>query len=98
MAQRSKKDYIVATAARDLDLFIARDPKAPSPGWLREYRPAGGKVVVNGRKLSLHVRRLKKDDVLRIPGNTDQGVAIPNSGLNLIVLARPAGQPPATTR
>ena len=80
-------DYIVATAARDLEVFIARDPKVPAPDWLADYQAAKGKVKVNGRTLSLHKQRLKKGDVLRIPGNADQGKAV-KAGLNLIIFAR----------
>ena len=80
-------DYIVATAARDLDVFIAHDPKVPLPGWLKDYQPVEGKVKVNDASLSLYKLRLKKDDVLRVPGNADQGQAV-KSGLNLIIFAR----------
>ena len=45
-------------------------------------------MKVNGRALSLYQQRLKKGDVLRIPGNADQGKAV-KAGLNLIIFARP---------
>ncbi len=85
-------DYIVATAARDLDVFVAHDPKVPLPGWLKEYRPMKEKVKVNERALSLYQITLKKDAVLRIPGNADQGKEV-KTGLNLMILARPAANP-----
>lgn len=83
-------DYIVATAARDIEVFIAHDPKVPLPGWLKDYQVIKGKAVVNQRSLSLYSIQLKKDEVLRIPGNADQGMAASKSGLNLIIFARGA--------
>ena len=44
-------------------------------------------MKVNDASLSLYKLRLKKDDVLRVPGNADQGQAV-KSGLNLIIFAR----------
>ena len=82
-------DYIVATAARDLDVFIAHDPKVPLPGWLKDYQLVEGKLKVNNAPLSLYKLRLKKDDVLRVPGNADQGKPV-KSGMNLIIFARAA--------
>ncbi len=80
-------DYIVATAARDLDLYVAHDSKAPLPKWLKSYRKTGDRVVVNGRTLRLFVKRLKKDQSLRIPGNVDQGQKA-GSALNLILFSK----------
>jgi len=37
--------------------------------------------------LSLRMQQLKKDEVLRIPGNAGQGKAV-KAGLNLIIFAR----------
>jgi beta-galactosidase len=81
-------DYIVATAARDLEVFVAHDAAAPRPAWLSGYRPNGEVVKVNGRQLSLYTQRLKKGEVLRIPGNVDQGRSA-GSALNLILFSRP---------
>jgi beta-galactosidase len=81
-------DYIVATAARDLDLFVAHDDAAPLPKWLQNFKPNGEKVEVKGRKLALYVQRLKQGTPLRISGNVDQGKPV-GSALNLILFARP---------
>ncbi len=93
-ANRDRKywanDYIVATAARDLDLFVAHDDDAPRPAWLKDFKPSGDVVRVKGKKLTLLVQQLKQGAPLRIPGNVDQGQ---NAGtaLNFILFARPAG-------
>lgn len=81
-------DYIVATAGRDLEVIIAHDPKGPMPGWLNYYQAAKGSVKINGHTLSLHTHQLKNGDVLRIPGNADQGMAV-KKRRNLIIFARP---------
>ncbi|MCP5532121.1 MAG: glycoside hydrolase family 2 protein [Akkermansiaceae bacterium] len=86
-------DYIVATAARELDLFIAHDPTVPTPEWLDSFRPVKGTVKVNQRQLPLRTKRLRKGEVLRIPGNADQGQAV-KTGLNFILFARPSGETP----
>ena len=83
-------DYIVATAARDLDLFVAHDGAAPRPKWLQDYRLTSDFVKVNGRKLALYQRRLKQDEKLQIPGNVDQGQNV-GSALNFILFVRPVG-------
>ncbi len=83
-------DYIVATAARELDLFVAHDDAAPRPKWLQEFRATSDFVKVNGRKLALYQRRLKPDEKLQIPGNADQGQNV-GSALNMILFARPVG-------
>jgi beta-galactosidase len=90
-------DYIVATAARDLDVFVAHDPKVKPPGWLEDYQKTGDTVKVNESQLKLYRRPLKKDDVLRIPGNADQGQSV-KSGLNLIIFCRPVKDGPAADR
>jgi beta-galactosidase len=81
-------DYIVGTAARDLDFFVAHDDEAPRPKWLGEFKPNGDSVEVSGRKLSLFTRRLKQGDQIRISGNLDQGQKA-GRALNLILFARP---------
>jgi beta-galactosidase len=83
-------DYIVATAARDLDFFVAHDDAAPRPKWLEQYQPTGDRMVVKNRKLTVFVQRLKQGASVRISGNVDQGKKI-GSALNLILFARPAG-------
>jgi beta-galactosidase len=83
-------DYIVATAGRDLDFFVAHDDAAPRPKWLAQYQPNGDSVEVKGRKLTLYVQRLKQGTSVRISGNVDQGKKS-GSALNLILFARPAG-------
>ncbi len=82
-------DYLVATAACELDVFVAHDPIAPRPTWLDDYRDTGEQVVVKDHSLRLFTRRLKKDDVLRIPGNVDQG-AQPGKAFNFLLFARTA--------
>ncbi len=82
-------DYIVATAARDIDFFVAHDPKVPMPGWLKEYQKLDATLLLNRGKLKLYKKRLKKDEVLRIPGNADQGKGIKRSK-NIIMFCRPA--------
>ena len=82
-------DYIVATAGRDLDLFVAHDATAPRPEWLGEFRDTGSAVTVNGRPLSVFTRRLASGEVVRIPGNVDQRRQ-PGKAHNLILFAREA--------
>ena len=81
-------DYIVATAARDLEFFVAHDEKALRPKWLRGFKPNGDAVEVNGRKLTLFAQRLMQGDQIRIAGNLDQGQKAAQA-LNLILFARP---------
>jgi beta-galactosidase len=83
-------DYIVATAARDLDFFVAHDDAAPLPKWLQDFRATRDFVEVNGRKLALYQRLLKQDESLQISGNVDQGQNV-GSALNFILFARPLG-------
>ena len=83
-------DYIVATAARDLDLFVAHDDGAPRPKWLQDFRATSDFVEVNGRKLALYQRRLNQDEKLQITGNVDQGQNV-GTALNFILFARPVG-------
>jgi beta-galactosidase len=80
-------DYIVATAARDLEVYVAHDTSLPRPMWLVEYEQKDDHVKVNGRTLSLFSRTLKRDSILRIPGNVDQGQSA-GRGYNLILFAR----------
>jgi beta-galactosidase len=80
-------DYIVATAARDLDLFVAHDSAAPKPVWLLDYQTTNDYVKVAGRKLALYHRRLKQDEKLHISGNADQGQNV-GAALNFILFAR----------
>ena len=44
-------------------------------------------LMIEKQPISLYKLRLKKDDVLRIPGNADQGKPV-KSGMNLIIFAR----------
>ena len=83
-------DYIVATAARDLDVFVAHDDGAERPKWLLDYQTTSDFVGVNGRRLTVFTRRLKQNEKLQISGNVDQGQ---NAGaaVNLILFARVAG-------
>jgi beta-galactosidase len=83
-------DYIVGTAARDLELFVAHDPAAPLPGWLREFRPTGDGVQVKGRSLKLFAQPLKAGASFRISGNVDQGDPV-GTALNFILFAWPSG-------
>lgn len=85
-------DYIVGTANRDLDLYIAHDKKVPLPKWLKSYKKTGESIKVNGRPLPLYVKRFKKDDSLRISGNTERGKVIQNA-LNMILFAAPVDAP-----
>jgi beta-galactosidase len=48
-------DYIVATAACELDLYVAHDSAAPRPDWLKSFRSNEAPVEVNGHKLPLSV-------------------------------------------
>ena len=79
----------MATAACDLDFFVAHDDAAPRPKWLEKFKSNGESVEVKGRKLTLYVQRLKQGASVRISGNVDQGKKI-GSALNLILFARPA--------
>ena len=81
-------DYIVATTASDLDLFVAHDSDAPLPVWLRDFRRQDEFVEVKGRKLTLYQKFLTSETRLRIPGNVDRGQAAGNR-YNLILFARP---------
>ncbi|MEX0332362.1 MAG: glycoside hydrolase family 2 protein [Puniceicoccaceae bacterium] len=80
-------DYIVATAGKALDLFVAHDANLERPGWLSDYQPTGEAVPVNGRPMTLFVRRMEKDEDLRISGNADQGVPT-GDALNFILFSR----------
>jgi beta-galactosidase len=80
-------DYIVATAGRDLELFVAHDAVAPRPEWLGEFRDTGGIVKVNGRPFTVFTRTVASGDVVRIPGNVDQARQ-PGRAHNLIIFAR----------
>lgn len=79
-------DYIVATTACPLTLFVAHDPRAPKPSWLDAYQRTSDDVMVNTQRLQLYALNLAKDATVRIPGNTDQGKAN-SSALNLILFA-----------
>ncbi|MEO6751408.1 MAG: DUF4982 domain-containing protein, partial [Opitutus sp.] len=81
-------DYIVATAARDLDFFVAHDNAAQIPGWLKAYAKTGDVVTVNGKPLALFHLRLKANETLRIPGNIDQGQSA-GSAYNFVMFSRP---------
>lgn len=84
-------DYIVATANRSLDLYVAHSPKVPTPPWLSgEYEKIDAKVKLSqGGSLDLYKKRLAKDESLRIPGNADQGKG--NKRLpNIVLFAKPA--------
>jgi beta-galactosidase len=83
-------DYIVATAARDLEFFVAHDAAAPRPGWLKNFRLTGDVVKVKGRSLKLYSQPLKAGESIRISGNVDQGKSV-GTALNFIIFARPAG-------
>ena len=84
-------DYIVATAGRDLDLYVAHDRNAPVPVWLKEYKKTGDKVKLNRGTLLLYTKRLAKDESLRIPGNADQAKG-KKSNLNMILFCNPAAE------
>ena len=80
-------DYIVAQAARALDVYVAHDERAPVPTWLGDYRPLEERLVVSGHPMRLYVRSLAAGENLRISGNADQGKG--NSKLlNLILFAK----------
>lgn len=81
-------DYIVATAACELDLFVAHDAVAPRPEWLKSFQPNGDIVEVNGHEIPLRMKRFKPGATIRIPGNVDQG-RNPGKAYNLILFARP---------
>ena len=81
-------DYIVATAGRELDLYVAHDPRTPVPGWLKEYKKTGDKVKLNRGKLVLYKKRLAKDENLRIPGSADQARG-KKTNLNMILFCKP---------
>jgi beta-galactosidase len=82
-------DYIVATTARPLTLYVAHDPRAPKPSWLAGYQATSESVLVNTQRLQLYAMNLAKDATVRIPGNADQGKARPTA-YNLILFAKPA--------
>ncbi len=84
-------DYIVATAGRDLDLFIAHDPKVALPEWLNDYEKTGDVVKLNRGKLTLYKKRLSKDEGLRITGNADQGKA-KKRAWNIIFFCKPVSE------
>lgn len=86
-------DYIVATAAREIELFVAHSPKVPTPTWLEEeYEKTDDKVQLSlGGSLTLYKRRLAKDESLRIPGNADQGKGKKGSQ-NIILFCKPVSQ------
>ncbi|MGN6555541.1 MAG: glycoside hydrolase family 2 protein, partial [Verrucomicrobiota bacterium] len=90
-------DYIVATTACPLTLFVAHDPRAPKPSWLGAYQPTSEDVMVNTQRLQLYALKLAKDAIVRIPGNTDQGEAN-GSALNLILFAAPAKPDPSVSQ
>ena len=82
-------DYIVATAGRDLDIYVAHDPKVPTPDWLKEYEKTDDKVKLNRGPLQLYKKHLSKDEGLRITGNADQGKSKKRSW-NIILFCKPA--------
>jgi len=86
-------DYIVATTARPLTLYVAHDSRAPKPSWLADYKATGQDILVNTQRLQLYAMNLGKDATIRIPGNSDQGKAKP-SAYNLILFAKPAKPEP----
>lgn len=82
-------DYIVATAAKPMQFYVAHDPKVPTPEWLGEYQKTNQKVTLNrGGGLVLYTKKLAKDESLRIPGNAPQGKGRKTSN-NLILFAKP---------
>jgi beta-galactosidase len=86
-------DYIVATTACPLTLYVAHDPRGPKPSWLADYLATGQDVSVNTQRLRLYAINLAKDATIRIPGNADQGKA-KSSAYNLILFAKPAKPEP----
>ncbi len=82
-------DYIVATAARDLDFYVAHDPKVPQPAWLKSYEKLKEGVKVGNVRMELYKTHLKAGGDVRISGNAGQGVPV-KSPLNLILFARAA--------
>jgi beta-galactosidase len=80
----------VATAARDLDLFVAHDAAAPKPAWLQAYQATNDFVKVGGRKLALFSKWVKEGEQIRITGNVDQSQDA-GPALNFILFARAAG-------
>ncbi|EMI57278.1 glycoside hydrolase family 2 sugar binding protein [Rhodopirellula sallentina SM41] len=81
-------DYIVASAAREMEFFVAHDVKAPVPEWLSSYRKTGDKVKLNRGTLALYVKRLAKDEAIKISGNADQAKG-KGSHLNMILFCKP---------
>ncbi len=82
-------DYIVASAARDITVYVAHDPRAPLPQWLEAFQKLPGEVViVSGKKMQLYSRPLAKDENLRISGNVDQGKS-KGRVLNLLLFVKP---------
>ncbi|MBB3209499.1 beta-galactosidase [Rhodopirellula rubra] len=81
-------DYIVATAGRDIDLFVAHDVKVPQPNWLKDFDKTGDQVHLNRGRLQIYRTRLAKNEELRIPGNADQGKGR-TSHLNMILFCKP---------
>ncbi|MFG0253869.1 MAG: sugar-binding domain-containing protein [Rhodopirellula sp. JB053] len=81
-------DYIVATAGRELDFYVAHDVKAPVPSWLSSYEKLGDRVKLNRGTLDLYVKRLVKDEAIKISGNADQSLG-KSSHLNLILFCKP---------
>ena len=80
-------DYIVATAARALDLYIAHDERVPVPTWLGEYTPLDERLIVGGRPMRLYVRPVENGASVRISGNADQGLG-DHRTLNLLLFAK----------
>jgi beta-galactosidase len=81
-------DYIVATAAKELDLYVARDSKLPEPEWLKAFRKTDDTVTLNRGKLAVHTKRLAQGESLRISGNIDQAAA-KRARLNMILFCKP---------
>lgn len=85
-------DYIVGTASRDLDLFIAHDPKVPLPKWLESFTKTGDSIKAKGKTLPLYKKRLEKDESLRISGNVNRGKVV-SKAWNMILFAKPVKAP-----
>ncbi len=82
-------DYIVATAGRDLEFFVAHEKGLPVPQWLSSYADTGAVVTVNGKPFALYSKQLKKDDEIRISGNVDQGQTV-GAATNLVMFSKSA--------
>jgi beta-galactosidase len=87
-------DYIVATVAAPIELFIAHDSRIEVPEWLLEFQGLDDTVTVGGHQLRLYRRVMQTHEELRIPGAADQGKAI-KSALNIVMFGKPLGVDPS---